>query len=232
MLTKRYRDERGPTDAGWLKSMHTFSFGQYEDPDHMGYGPLRVINEDEVIPGAGFGTHPHRNMEIITYVLKGKLFHQDSIGNGSIIKPGDIQIMSAGSGVAHSEYNASDEEKVHFLQIWIMPSISNVVPNYQQKSFDSDEMRNQFRVVISPDGEDGSLLIHQDARMLAGKFEDGHKAVFETKRSRRYWLQMAQGIADVNGEKMSAGDGLAVEDESKITVTAKTDTEILLFDLP
>lgn len=232
MLTKRYRDERGPTDAGWLKSMHSFSFGHYEDPDHMGFGPLRVINEDEIIPGAGFGTHPHRNMEIITYVLKGSLFHQDSMGNGSIIKPGDIQIMSAGAGVAHSEYNASDAEKVHLLQIWIMPNVYNEAPNYQQKTFDEGDMHNKFRVVISPDGEDGSLLIKQNARMLAGKFEDGKTTVFETKRGRHYWLQMAQGIAEVNGEKMSSGDGLAIKDEDSIIVTAQTDTEILLFDLP
>lgn len=232
MLTKRYRDERGPTDAGWLKSMHTFSFGHYQDPNHMGYGPLRVINEDRVIPGAGFGEHGHSNMEIISYVLKGELAHKDSMGNGSSIKPGDVQIMSAGSGVRHSEFNGSDEEDVHFLQIWILPNVENEAPDYQEKSFDDEEMRNNFRVVISPDGENGSLTIKQDARMLAGKFEEGQSGAFRTKKGRKYWLQMAQGIAEVNGEKASVGDGFAIEDEELITIQATTDAEILLFDLP
>lgn len=232
MLTKRYRDERGPTDAGWLKSMHSFSFGHYQDPDHMGFGPLRVINEDRVAPGAGFGAHPHSNMEIISYVIKGGLAHKDSMGNGSTIKPGDIQIMSAGTGVAHSEYNASDNEEVHFLQIWIIPNAQDEAPDYQQTSFAPEDMHNKFRVVISPDGENDSLRIKQDARMLAGKFGDGHTTVFETRPGRRYWLQMVQGIAEVNGEKMAAGDGLAIENEKSIIITSGTDTEILLFDLP
>ena len=232
MITKRYRDERGPTDAGWLKSMHTFSFGHYQDPEHMGYGPLRVINEDRVIPGAGFGEHGHSNMEIISYVLKGELAHKDSMGNGSSIKPGDVQIMSAGSGVRHSEFNGSREEDVHFLQIWIMPNVENEAPDYQEKSFVDNELHNNFRVVVSPDGENGSLLIKQDARMLAGKFEEGQSGEFKTQKSRKYWLQIAQGIAKINGEKASAGDGFAIEDEDVITAKAVTDTEILLFDLP
>ena len=232
MLTKRYRDERGPTDAGWLKSMHSFSFGHYHDPEHMGFGPLRVINEDRVIPGAGFGEHPHENMEIISYVIKGELAHKDSMGNGSSIKPGDIQIMSAGEGVTHSEYNASDKEEVHFLQIWIMPNVVNKAPDYQQKSFDPDSFNNQFRVVISPDGEKESLLIKQDARMMIGKFDEGISSVFKTKPGRKYWVQIVQGIADINGEKASSGDGFSIESENQIIINSKTDSELILFDLP
>lgn len=232
MITKRYRDERGPTDAGWLKSMHTFSFGHYQDPEHMGFGPLRVINEDRVIPGAGFGEHGHSNMEIISYVLKGELAHKDSMGNGSSIKPGDVQIMSAGTGVRHSEFNGSDKEDVHFLQIWIMPNVENEVPDYQEKSFEPEEMTNTFRVVISPDGENGSLIIKQDARMLAGKFEEGQSDEFQIQKGRKYWLQVAKGLAELNGEKASAGDGFAIKDEEVIKISAVTDAEILLFDLP
>jgi quercetin 2,3-dioxygenase len=232
MLTKRYRDERGPTDAGWLKSMHSFSFGHYHNPEHMGFGPLRVINEDRVVPGAGFGTHPHANMEIISYVLSGELAHKDSLGNGSVIKPGDVQIMSAGTGVAHSEFNNSNESGVHFLQIWIMPSVQNAQPNYQQKSFADAELRNQFHTVISPDGAEGSLTIRQDARMLAGKFDEGAEVKLPIEPGRKYWLQVAQGIAEVNGEKVNAGDGLAMEGETLISVKSITQSEILVFDLP
>jgi len=233
MITKRDRDERGPTDAGWLKSMHTFSFGHYQDPEYMGFGPLRVINEDRVIPGAGFGEHGHSNMEIISYVLKGELAHKDSLGNGSSIKPGDVQIMSAGRGVRHSEFNGSDdEEEVHFLQIWIMPNVENEAPDYQEKSFDDEEMQNTFRVVVSPNGENGSLTIKQDARMLAAKYEEGQEGEFRTQSGRKYWLQIAQGIAEVNGEKASAGDGFAIEDEEFIAIKSITNSEILLFDLP
>ncbi len=232
MITKRYRDERGPTDAGWLKSMHTFSFGHYQDPAHMGFGPLRVINEDRVIPGAGFGAHPHSNMEIISYVLDGALAHKDSMGNGSTIKPGDIQIMSAGKGVTHSEFNASDSDEVHFLQIWIMPDVANENPDYQQKSFDPEEMHNQFRVVISPKGEDESLTIKQDAKMLSGRFDEGAELSVPLQSNRKYWLQVAKGIAELNGEKASAGDGFAISEEDAISLKSVTESEILLFDLP
>ena len=232
MLKKRYRDERGPTDAGWLKSMHSFSFGHYQDPTQMGFGPLRVINEDRVIPGAGFGAHPHANMEIISYVLSGELAHKDSMGNGSVIKPGDVQIMSAGSGITHSEFNNSDDNEVHFLQIWIMPDVQNETPDYQQKNFADQEMANQFRVVVSPNGENGSLHIKQDARLLVGKFDEGITSVFKTQSGRRYWVQIAKGLADVNGEKGSNGDGFAITAEQEIIIDAKTDAEILLFDLP
>ena len=232
MLVKRYRDERGPTDAGWLKSMHTFSFGHYQDPNHMGFGPLRVINEDRVVPGAGFGTHPHDNMEIISYVLKGGLAHKDSMGNGSTIKPGDIQIMSAGSGVTHSEYNASNDDEVHFLQIWIMPNVLNETPDYQQKSFDESETKNTFRVVISENGEQGSLKLRQDAKMYAGHFEEGAEFSFKADTKRKYWVQIVQGLAEVNGEKANAGDGFAIAEEDLIKINSTSESEILLFDLP
>ncbi|MBV1929387.1 MAG: pirin family protein [Gammaproteobacteria bacterium] len=232
MMIKRHRDERGPTDAGWLKSMHSFSFGHYHDPDHMGFGPLRVINEDRVIPGAGFGTHPHSNMEIISYVLSGALAHKDSMDNGSSIKPGDIQLMSAGTGVTHSEFNGSETDPVHFLQIWIMPDTENTEPSYQQEHFSPEDMRNMFRVVISPDGVDGSLTIKQDARMLAGHFDENAEVTFDTQPERKYWLQIAQGIVEINGEDARAGDGFAITGEEKISVKSQTQSEILLFDLP
>lgn len=232
MIEQRYANERGPTDAGWLNSMHSFSFGHYQDPDHMGFGPLRVINEDRVVPGAGFGEHSHSNMEIISYVLKGELAHKDSMGNGSSIKPGEIQIMSAGSGVRHSEFNGSDDNEVHFLQIWIMPNVQDEEPDYQEKSFAHTDMHNRFKVVVSPNGEDQSLIIKQNARMLAGRFDSGHETEFKTQKGRKYWLQIAQGEADINEKSASAGDGFAVQDEELITVKPKTDAEILLFDLP
>lgn len=232
MITKRYRDERGNVDIGWLNSKHSFSFGHYYDPEHIGFGPLRVINEDRVIPGAGFDMHPHRNMEIISYVLKGELKHKDSAGNGSSIKPGNVQVMSAGSGITHSEFNGSYEDEVHFLQIWIMPNIQNEAPDYQEKTFDHDETENTFRVIVSPDGADGSLLIKQDARMLAGKFREGTQNEFNTQTGRKYWLQMVQGLAEISGEKACAGDGFAIENEDVIKIKTITDSEILIFDLP
>ena len=232
MLTKRYRDERGPTDAGWLKSMHSFSFGHYNDPKHMGFGPLRVINEDRVIPGAGFDTHSHSNMEIISYVLKGELAHKDSMGNGSSIKPGDVQIMSAGSGIKHSEFNASKDDEVHFLQIWIMPNVENQEPNYQQKFFEIEKERNFLHLVVSPDGAEGSLTIKQDARMFAGRFDENATTKFTAEVNRKYWLQVAQGIITVNGEIAKAGDGIAFEKEDEIDIKAITEAEIIFFDLP
>lgn len=232
MLIKSSKDERGLTNAGWLRSKHSFSFGSFYDPEKMGFSVLRVINEDRVIPGAGFGTHPHNNMEIISYVLNGGLAHKDSMGSGSIIKPGDIQIMSAGSGVAHSEYNASDNEEVHFLQIWIMPNVVNQKPNYQQKTFNPEELHNKFRIVISSDGEDQSLLIRQDARMFAGTFDEGYQTTVPVNAHRRYWLQMARGTARINEEQISAGDSLAVKNTDTLELTAITNAEILLFDLP
>lgn len=232
MLTLRDRDHRGPTDAGWLKSKHSFSFGHYYDPHHMGFGPLRVINEDWVIPGAGFQTHGHDNMEIITYVLSGSLSHKDSMGNGSTIRPGDIQLMSAGTGVQHSEFNASKTEEVHLLQIWIMPQERNVKPSYQQEHFPEAELKNQFRVVISPDGVDNSLRINQDARILAGRFDAEQELTLDISPDRRYWVQIAKGLVEINGEMTREGDGLAIRSEDAFSLRSVTDSEILVFDLP
>jgi len=231
MQIKRDRNDRGPTDAGWLKSMHTFSFGQYHDPNHMGFGPLRVINDDRVIPGAGFSTHPHSNMEIVSYVLSGELAHKDSMGNGSSIKPGEVQLMSAGSGVTHSEFNASSTDNVHFLQIWIMPNVENTKPGYQQKAFDAEEMQGKFRTVVSKDGEDGSLVAKQDARLLIGRFDADDSTNFETRTGRKYWLHVAKGKASVNGEKAAEGDGFAITNEAQIAIASETDSEVLLFEL-
>lgn len=232
MLVVRKSNERGPTQMDWLKSMHSFSFGHYHDPAHMGFGPLRVINEDRVRPGAGFGTHPHNNMEIISYVLSGALEHQDSMGTGSVIKPGDIQLMSAGSGVTHSEYNASDSEEVHFLQIWVMPNVQNQAPGYQQTTMDAKARHNQFALAISPDGAGDSLRIKQDARLYTGVFDAGVETAFHANTDRKYWLQIARGVAKVNGTDVEAGDGVALTQEDHISVVARSDAEILLFDLP
>lgn len=232
MLTLRDRNHRGPTNAGWLKSQHSFSFGHYYDPDHMGFGALRVINEDWVIPGAGFQTHGHDNMEIITYVLSGALAHKDSMGNGSTIRPGDIQLMSAGTGVQHSEFNASDTDDVHLLQIWIMPKERNITPSYQQEHFPNAGLQNKFRVVISPDGVEGSLRINQDARILAGRFDADQETEMKLDETRRYWVQIAKGLVEINGEMTREGDGLAIRSESAIKLRAVTDSEILVFDLP
>lgn len=232
MLIKRFRDERGPTDAGWLKSMHSFSFGHYMDPKHMGFGPLRVINEDRVIPGAGFDTHPHSNMEIISYVLEGELAHKDSMGTGSVIKAGDVQLMSAGRGVSHSEFNNSREKGVHFLQMWVMPNAQNTEPGYQQKSFVANHNRNMLVLAISPDGAEGSLKIKQDARMYVGRFDEDYETSLTTEEGRRYWLQVAQGHIIVNDEPAKAGDGFAIKGEDIITLKSVTESEVVLFDLP
>lgn len=231
MLVKRHRSERGPTDAGWLKSMHTFSFGGFYDPAHMGFGPLRVINDDAVIPGAGFDTHGHKNMEIISYVFEGSLAHKDSMGTGSIIEVGDVQLMSAGRGVTHSEFNGSKDKQVRFLQIWIMPDVENTEPGYQQKSFKPADIKNRFKVVVSKDGEEGSLVIKQDARLLVTKLDEGKTIEFEPKSDRKYWVQMVNGLATVNGHSAAAGDGFALQGEEKISVEGNSDAEILLFDL-
>lgn len=232
MLTKRYRDERGPTDAGWLKSMHSFSFGHYMDPQHMGFSALRVINEDRVIPGAGFDTHSHSNMEIISYVLEGELVHKDSMGNGSIIKAGDVQLMSAGRGVRHSEFNNSKDNTVHFLQMWVIPNVEEAVPTYQQKAFATGNDKNRFVLAVSPDGQDGSLTIRQDVRMYIGQFDEGFQYKFTLDSKRRYWLQLAQGLADVNGDHARAGDGLAITGETILQIKNETQTKIIMFDLP
>lgn len=231
MLIKRDRDERGPTDAGWLKSFHSFSFGHYMDPQYMGFGPLRVINEDRVIPGAGFSTHAHHNMEIISYVLDGELAHKDSMGNGSVIRPGDVQLMSAGSGVTHSEFNHSQENKVHFLQIWIIPNVQDNEPGYQQKSFDLEGHRNQLNLIISEDGAGASLVIKQNAKVYAGRFDEGAQITHACVSKRGYWVQIARGMMEVNGQAAHEGDGFAVTHEDSITLKALTDSEALVFEL-
>jgi redox-sensitive bicupin YhaK (pirin superfamily) len=229
MIQIRKADQRGHFDHGWLDTYHTFSFADYYDPDFMGFRALRVINEDRVEPGRGFGTHSHRDMEIVTYVLEGELQHRDSMGTGSIIRPGEVQRMSAGTGVLHSEVNPSRDRPVHLLQIWILPERSGLRPEYEQKNFPAEERNGKLRLVASPDGADGSLTIHQDTRLLAGSL--GDKPVRYDFRPGRYgWLQVARGSVDVNGQKLEAGDGAAIEDERTLTLSGKG-AEVLLFDL-
>jgi hypothetical protein len=232
MITVRPAAARGKASFGWLDSRHTFSFGHYHDPAHMGFGPLRVINEDRVIPAAGFGTHGHQNMEIISYVLEGALEHKDSLGTGSIIRPGEVQKMSAGSGITHSEFNASKTEPVHFLQVWIQPDRSNIAPSYAQQSFPRDERQGRLRLVVSPDGAEGSIRIVQDARMFASLLAPGETVSHALAPDRRAWVQVARGAISLHGTQLAAGDGAAIEGEPAITLVGIEDAEILLFDLP
>jgi quercetin 2,3-dioxygenase len=231
MLTVRRAADRGLANYGWLDSRHTFSFGEYYDPRHMGFRALRVINDDRVAPGQGFGTHPHRDMEIISYVVEGALEHRDSMGTGSVIRPGDVQRMSAGTGVTHSEYNASKSEPVHFLQIWIVPDLRGLAPSYEQKHFAARERRGTLRVVASPDGRDGSVSIHNDVVLYAGLFAAGEGATVKLASDRMAWVQVVGGEARVNGETLSAGDGAALSDEARIQVEGLAESELLLFDL-
>ena len=228
MIRVRKSDERGHFDHGWLNTYHTFSFADYHDPDFMGFRSLRVINEDRVQPGRGFGTHGHRDMEIITYVLEGALSHADSMGTGSVIRPGEVQRMSAGTGVMHSEKNASDEA-VHLLQIWILPERHGIRPEYEQKAFPASERDGRLRLVASRDGRDGSLTIHQDADLYTTTLHDGASVTFDFRPNRYGWLQVARGKVTLNGTELSAGDGAAIEKESRITIAG--DGEVLLFDL-
>jgi redox-sensitive bicupin YhaK (pirin superfamily) len=230
MLTIRRAAERGLADHGWLRSFHTFSFADYFDPKHMGFRSLRVINEDRVQPGQGFGTHPHRDMEIVSYVLEGGLQHRDSMGTGSIIRPGDVQRMSAGSGVTHSEFNASDRELVHFLQIWLVPSERGIEPSYEQRSFSTEDKAGRLRLVASPDGGDGSVTIHTDARLYAGVLGEGQSAEHTLGRGRHAWVQVVRGRARVNGQELSVGDGASLSDEASVRVEG-IDGEVLVFDL-
>jgi redox-sensitive bicupin YhaK (pirin superfamily) len=234
MKTLRAAADRGHTQIGWLDSQHTFSFGEYHDPAAMGFRVLRVINDDRVAAGAGFPTHGHRDMEILTYVLEGGLNHRDSLGTGSVISPGDLQRMSAGRGVRHSEWNASAEAPVHFLQIWILPDQPNVAPSYEQKTFPEAERRGRLRLVASPDGQDGSLTIHQDARLLVGVLSAGQQARYDLRPGRFGYIHVARGSASLDGETLSAGDGMALTEESTITLAGagSADAEVLLFDLP
>ena len=231
MLAIRPADERGLANLGWLDSRHTFSFGHYYDPQFMGFGPLRVINEDRVKPGQGFGTHGHSDMEIISYVLDGALEHKDSLGTGSIIRPGDVQRMSAGTGVRHSEFNASDSDPVHFLQIWIIPEKDGIEPNYEQKTYSDEEKRGRLRLVGSRDGRDGSVTIHQDADLYASLLASGDEVGYELGEGRNGWLQVARGSVRLDGNELSAGDGVALRGARSLTLEGIDDAEILLFDM-
>jgi redox-sensitive bicupin YhaK (pirin superfamily) len=231
MMTIRPAAERGHANHGWLDTNHTFSFADYYDPDHVGFRALRVINEDRVAPGQGFGTHPHRDMEIISYVLEGALAHKDSIGTGSTIRPGDVQRMSAGRGVAHSEFNASRTEPVHFLQIWLVPSERGIDPSYEQKTFKLGDEPGRLHVVASPDARDGSVGIHTDAILYAGVFAKDEKAVLPIDPGRHAWIQVARGRVRVNDKELSAGDGAALSNESSVRIEGLDAGEVLVFDL-
>jgi redox-sensitive bicupin YhaK (pirin superfamily) len=231
MLTVRKSHARGHANHGWLDSYHTFSFADYYDPREMGFGSLRVINEDRVQPGMGFGTHPHRDMEIISYVLEGALEHRDSLGTGSVIRPGDVQRMSAGTGVRHSEYNASERELVHFLQIWIEPSVQGVKPSYEQKTFGAQDKRGRLRLVASPDGAEGSVTIHQDAKLFAGLLDGADEVSHALPADRKAYVHVARGEVEVNGQRLSAGDGARISDEPQLRFANARGAELLLFDL-
>ncbi len=231
MMTIRPADKRGHANHGWLDSHHTFSFADYHDPAQMGFRSLRVINEDRVAASQGFGRHPHKDMEIISYVLDGALSHSDSMGTGSVIKPGDVQRMSAGTGVAHSEQNASQSDAVHFLQIWIMPGERGIAPSYEQKTFVDAEKRGRLRVVASPDGRDGSVTIHADVVLRAGLFDKGEAADLTLADGRHAWVQVARGSARVNGQELKAGDGAALSNETALHVEGLEKAAVLVFDL-
>jgi redox-sensitive bicupin YhaK (pirin superfamily) len=231
MITIRRATERGHADHGWLDSHHTFSFADYYDPKHMGFRALRVINDDTVAPGRGFGEHPHRDMEIISYVLEGALEHKDSLGTGSVIQPGDVQRMSAGTGVVHSEFNASKREPVHFLQIWIVPDQRGIAPGYEQKRFTDDDKAGRLRLVASRDGRDGSVTIHSDAALYAGILERAQRASLPIGAGRHAWVHVARGRARVNGQELGAGDGLGLTGDPAVTVDGVDRAEVLVFDL-
>ena len=231
MMQVRKASERGYADHGWLRSFHSFSFADYHDPAHMGFGDLRVINEDRVQPGMGFGTHGHRDMEIISYVLAGALQHKDSMGNGSVIRPGDVQRMSAGTGVRHSEFNPSKSELVHFLQIWIEPNVTGIPPGYEEKHFDSADKRGRLRLIASPDGAEGSVKIHQDARLYAALIDGQERVTHALAPGRRAYVHVARGSATVNGQPLAAGDALRAEGLNEIAIEHGDQAEVLLFDL-
>lgn len=231
MLTVRKSADRGHAPHGWLDSYHTFSFADYYDLEQMGWGALRVINDDTVQPGKGFPTHAHRDMEIISYVLEGELEHKDSMGTGSVIRPGDVQVMSAGKGVQHSEFNPSRENRVHFLQIWIVPKFAGVPANYQQKFFDPSEKRGRLRLLVSQDGREGSLKIWQDASVYAALLDGDEQVQHELAPGRRAYVHVARGGVTLNGQQLGAGDGVKIEDERKLSLSEGKNAEILLFDL-
>lgn len=231
MITLRKAAERGHANHGWLDTYHSFSFADYHDPDHMGFASLRVINEDWVAPGGGFPTHGHRDMEIITYVLEGALQHKDSMGNGSVIRPGDVQRMSAGTGITHSEANASAGESVHLLQIWIIPDKTGVAPSYEQKYFAPEEKRQQLRLIASPDGRDGSVRMEYDGFVYASLLDAGDALTHILAPGRSAYVQVARGALSVNGKKVTAGDGVMLEDEREVRLSEAEQAEVLLFDL-
>lgn len=231
MITVRSADERGHADHGWLDTWHSFSFADYYDPQYMGFRSLRVINQDAVAAGAGFGTHPHRDMEIVTVVTEGALEHRDSMGNGSVIWAGDVQRMTAGSGIAHSEYNHSKTEPVRFLQIWILPDQKGLTPGYEQRSFDASEKHNQLRLLASRDGRDESLVVHQDLSLYISRLDAGASVECPLDAGRYAWLQVVEGAITLNGQELSSGDGAAVSDETSLTIAAQQESEVLLFDL-
>ena len=231
MLLIRRSADRGRANLGWLDSRHTFSFADYHDPRYMGFGSLRVINEDRVQSGQGFGTHSHRDMEIISYVLEGQLAHRDSMGNGSVIRRGDVQRMSAGTGVQHSEFNHSQTEPVHFFQIWLFPDRRGLPPSYEEKHFDDDSKRGLLKLVASQDGRDGSVVVHQRADVYAAILEPGEECTHVTERTRKCWVQIASGAVTVNGEELEAGDGAAAAYEESLVIRAKAHSELILFDM-
>jgi len=231
MITLRRAAERGHANHGWLNSFHTFSFADYHDPEHMGFRALRVINEDTVQAGQGFGTHGHRDMEILSYVLEGALEHKDSTGTGSVIRPGDVQRMTAGTGVTHSEWNHSKTDAVHFLQIWILPDRKGLAPGYEQKRFEPEEFRNRLRLVASNDGRENSLTVHQDAALYVTKLSGGKGVVHGLATGRHAWVQVARGSVELNGVELDGGDGAAVTEEARLELVATSEAEVLLFDL-
>jgi redox-sensitive bicupin YhaK (pirin superfamily) len=231
MITLRKSADRGHADHGWLKSRHSFSFADYHDPAHMGFGNLRVINEDRIAPGTGFGTHGHRDMEIVSYVLDGALAHRDNIGNGATIVPGDVQRMSAGRGVMHSEFNAAPEANTHFLQIWILPKAPGIDPGYEQKAFADADKRGRLRLVASPDGRDGSVTLHADASLCAGLFDGSEHAEMALARGRLGYVHVARGSVVVNGHQLAAGDAALLRDETTLALSDGHDAEVLVFDL-
>lgn len=231
MIEIRKANDRGHGDHGWLNSYHTFSFASYRDPKHMGFRSLRVMNEDRVAAGQGFGEHAHDNMEIVSYVLAGALEHKDSLGNGEILKPGEFQRISAGTGITHSEFNPSASEPTHFYQIWLLPKSQGIEPSYEQKRFADAELHNVLRVVASPDGRDGSLSIHQDATIYLSKLENGNSISHTMAPGRYAWLQVLRGSVTLNGVALATSDGAAISDETELNITANSDAEIMLFDL-
>ena len=228
----RKSEDRGHADHGWLDARHTFSFAGYRDPEFMHFGPLRVLNQDRIQPGQGFGAHPHDNMEIVTYVLEGELRHRDDMGIGSVIHPGEVQLMSAGTGVVHSEFNALDDRALHLLQMWVFPSERGTEPRYEQKAFSEADRRGRLRVVVSPDGRDGSLSIGQDACLYAGLLDDGERTTHDLGGERSAWIHVARGSLRLNGLELGPGDGAAVRDEHRLDLAGTDDAELILWDLP